>query len=102
MGAIHGVFGRSTVIHELAHIVLQHHITFNRNRGVDAATHKHYEDSEWQAKSLTAAIMMPIGACSISNNDPRHLSMICGTSEQAAQYRLETYNKRIAQNLNFI
>lgn len=95
-----GVFGRSTVIHELSHIVLQHHITFNRSHNMQASNHKHYEDSEWQAKSLTAAIMMPIEACASSNNNPIQLSLMCGTSAQAAEYRLETYNERIAKNFS--
>lgn len=47
------VFSRSTVVHELAHIVLKHAVTLHR--GAVLGKHKFFEDSEWQAKALTAA-----------------------------------------------
>jgi len=80
------VYGRSTVIHELSHIVLRHSVTLHR--GANLGQHKFYEDSEWQAKSLTAAIMMPIAACKIASS-PEELADMCGTSVQAATYRLQ-------------
>lgn len=80
------VFGRSTVVHELAHIVLEHAVTLSR--GAVAGKHKFCEDSEWQAKALTAAVMMPIEACKQAAS-PEHLASICGTSVQSARYRLE-------------
>ena len=79
-------FGRSTVVHELAHIVLKHAVTLHR--AAVLGQHKFYEDSEWQAKALTAAVMMPIEACKQAGS-PEHLASICGTSVQSARYRLE-------------
>ena len=79
-------FSRSTVIHELAHIVLNHAVTLRR--GATPGKHQFYEDSEWQAKALTAAIMMPVMACKAAHS-PFELSELCGTSLQAATYRIE-------------
>lgn len=84
------VFGRSTVVHELSHLVLGHSITLHR--GATLGKHQFYEDSEWQAKSLTAAIMMPIDACRIARS-AHDLAELCGTSVQAATYRLERLTK---------
>lgn len=84
-------FSRSTVIHELAHIVLNHAVTFNR--GAPYGEHRFYEDSEWQAKALTAAIMMPIQACATCASH-YELSHRCGTSTQAAQYRIQKLGER--------
>lgn len=79
-------FSRSTVVHELAHIALNHHVTLHR--GAELGKHKFYEDSEWQAKALTAALMMPVDVCQ-SVSSAEELSNLCGTSKQAATYRLE-------------
>ncbi|WP_269688155.1 MULTISPECIES: ImmA/IrrE family metallo-endopeptidase [Halopseudomonas] len=80
------VFGRSTVVHEMAHIVLNHAATFHR--GAVLGQHKFYEDSEWQAKALTAAIMMPVSACKEAET-PERLAELCGTSVASASYRLD-------------
>ncbi|GHC37351.1 hypothetical protein GCM10010096_03530 [Alcaligenes pakistanensis] len=79
-------FSNSTVIHELAHIVLNHSVTLHRDAVL--GQHKFYEDSEWQAKALTAAIMMPIEACRQASC-AGELAQLCGTSEEAATYRLD-------------
>lgn len=55
------VFSRSTVVHEFSHIVLNHAVTLHR--GAPKGKHQFFEDSEWQAKALTAAITMPVSAC---------------------------------------
>lgn len=80
------VFGRSTVIHETSHIVLKHAVTLHR--GAKLGEHRFFEDSEWQAKALTAATMMPLEACRIAQS-PDELAEMCGTSTQAASYRLQ-------------
>lgn len=85
------VFSRSTVIHELSHLVLSHHVTLHR--GGTLGVHKFFEDSEWQAKALTAAIMMPIDACKAARS-AWDLAQLCGTSVQAATYRIEQLTKR--------
>jgi IrrE N-terminal-like domain len=85
------VFSRSTVVHELAHIVLNHAVTLNRS--APTSQHSFCEDSEWQAKALTAAIMMPIEACRAAHSADE-LAKICGTSTQAARYRLDKLTER--------
>lgn len=79
------VFSRSTVIHELSHIVLEHAVTLQRG---PIGQHRFFEDSEWQAKALTAAIMMPLAVCR-SVASAFDLAQLCGTSVQAATYRLD-------------
>lgn len=79
------VFSRSTVIHELCHIVLDHAVTLQRGA---IGAHQFFEDSEWQAKALTAAVMMSIEACRLAAS-AQDLAQICGTSPTAAQYRLD-------------
>ncbi len=85
------VFSRSTVIHELSHIVLNHSVTLHR--GAVLGKHQFCEDSEWQAKALTAAIMMPVDACKIAHS-ARELAETCGTSIKAAGYRIEKLTER--------
>mgnify|MGYP000877279659 CR=1 FL=1 len=84
------VFGRSTVIHETSHIVLKHAVTLHR--GAKLGEHRFCEDSEWQAKALTAATMMPLAACKNARS-PEDLAEMCGTSVQAASYRLGRLTK---------
>jgi Winged helix-turn-helix DNA-binding len=79
------VFSRSTVIHELTHIALKHAVTLHR--GAVLGQHKFCEDSEWQAKAMTVALMMPLAACKASNS-PADLARMCGTSIEAATYRI--------------
>lgn len=80
------VFSLSTVVHETCHIVLRHHVTLHR--GSPAGAHRHFEDSEWQAKAMTAAVMMPKDLCSEVRN-ANVLAAMCHTSHEAATYRLE-------------
>ena len=80
------VFSRSTVVHELSHIVLNHAVKIRREGSL--GRHRFCEDSEWQANALTAAVMMPIEACRAAPS-ALDLAQMCGTSVQAATYRLE-------------
>lgn len=84
------VFSRSTVVHELAHIVLRHDVTMHR--GALLGAHRFFEDSEWQAKAMTAAVMMPIDACKKAMT-AANLAELCGTSIESAGYRLERLQK---------
>jgi len=84
------VFSRSTVIHEFSHIALKHSATWHR--GAEPGKHQFCEDSEWQAKALTAALMMPLAACRAATS-PYDLAQMCGTSVQAATFRLERLTK---------
>lgn len=85
------VFSRSTVVHELSHIVLNHAVTLHR--GAVLGRHQFCEDSEWQAKALTAAITMPIEACRAAKS-AGELARLCGTSLQAAGYRIDKLIER--------
>jgi len=85
------VFSRSTVVHELSHIVLDHATTLHR--GAILGKHEFFEDSEWQAKALTAATMMPLEACRIAVSS-EHLAQMCCTSQEAAGYRLNKLRAR--------
>ncbi len=84
------VFSLSTVVHETCHIVLRHHVTLHR--GAPAGEHRHFEDSEWQAKSMTAAVMMPKDLCE-KVRSAKELAALCHTSVEAATYRLERLRK---------
>ena len=85
------VFARSTVIHELSHIVLEHAVTLHR--GAVLGEHRFCEDSEWQAKALTTALMMPASLCQEARS-AHELAQLCGTSTQAARYRLSKLVER--------
>ncbi|MDG9926533.1 MULTISPECIES: hypothetical protein [unclassified Pseudomonas] len=84
------VFGRSTVVHEMGHIVLEHAVTLHR--GVVLGQHRFCEDSEWQAKAITAALMMPLPAC-IEAGTAESLAELCGTSVTSATFRLDNLRK---------
>lgn len=84
------VFGRSTVVHEMGHIVLKHAVTLHR--GAVLGKHQFYEDSEWQAKAITAAIMMPLAACKEAGT-PEKLAEMCGTGISTATFRLDNLRK---------
>lgn len=79
-------FSASTVVHELAHIALGHAVTLER--GTPVGEHEFYEDSEWQAKAMTAALMMPVAACRFART-PDKLADLCGVSTEAATYRMQ-------------
>lgn len=85
------VFSASTVIHELSHIALGHAVTLHR--GSPAGEHRFFEDSEWQAKAMTAALMMSLAACRQANRSPYALAALCGVSVEAATYRLQRLQK---------
>lgn len=77
-------------VHELSHIALNYALTLQRGGSLEQ--HKFYEDSEWQAKALTAAIMMPLSVCREVPSAPM-LADACGTSVESAGYRLQRLNK---------
>jgi len=49
---------RYTTIHEVGHLFLHQGIPLRRTAG--SATHRHYEDSEWQADAFAAEFLMPV------------------------------------------
>lgn len=84
-------FSRYTVIHEFAHIILDHSITLHRNAVL--GQHEWYEDSEWQANNLAAEIMMPIQAIQELDCAPILIMHECGVGSQAVSYRLDNLNR---------
>lgn len=85
-------FSLSTVVHETSHIALNHAETFHR--GLQTGNHRFCEDSEWQAKALTAATQMPLPACREARGSAHTLAGMCGTSVQAATFRLKGLSER--------
>lgn len=51
---------RFTAAHELGHLFLHEGVTFARG---SLPTHKHFEDSEWQADTFAAELLMPTEQC---------------------------------------
>lgn len=78
-------YSRSTIVHEFSHLALDHALTLHRGATTE---HGFFEDSEWQAKALTAAIMMPRKICQEYVLDPNGLAKHCQVSLQTATYRL--------------
>lgn len=49
---------RFTAMHEVAHLFLHQGVPLRRTVG--AVTHRHFEDSEWQADAFAAEFLMPV------------------------------------------
>lgn len=79
-------FSRTTVIHEFAHLVLQHSLTLHR--GAVLGEHKWYEDSEWQANQLMAELLMPPEIVKALECNPVKIANACGVGVSAAIYRI--------------
>ncbi len=84
-------FARTTVIHEFAHLVLQHSLTLHR--GAVLGEHEWYEDSEWQANQLMAELLMPVEVVQALGANPLTISKACGVGVTAAVYRLNKLKK---------
>lgn len=52
---------RFTIAHEIGHLILHEGVTLNRQ--IKMKTHKVYEDSEWQADTFSAELLMPSHMC---------------------------------------
>ena len=90
-GACQGVGrDRFTLAHELGHLMLHsghrylERIDPNAPRSIP--THKKYEDSEWQADTFAAEILMPVHVVKKCAT-PAVLSSVAGVSYQAADVR---------------
>lgn len=73
---------RLTLAHELGHVVLQHSVGLARSAAVHAS-HKAYEDSEWQATAFGAELLMRVADVKTCRT-PDELAARCGVSVQAA------------------
>lgn len=82
---------RFTIMHEISHMILDHHITLHRD--AEVGNHKHFEDSEWQADYLSAATMMPIHIVKKYFNNPIGLAKHCGCSIRSAEIRIANVKK---------
>lgn len=87
----HDPFARYTVVHEFAHIYLEHAVSLHR--GAILGEHKWWEDSEWQANNLAAEMLMPVDAVKRLGGKPLLLQSDCGVSSRAATYRIDTLLK---------
>ncbi len=87
----HDSFARYTVVHEFAHIYLEHAVSLHR--GAILGEHKWWEDSEWQANNLAAEMLMPVDAVKRLGGKPLLLQSDCGVSSRAATYRIDTLLK---------
>ena len=88
IGCLEGTNPRAlfTLAHELGHLVLSHERTFNREEIVG---HKYYEDSEWQADTFAAELLMPLSVIEQENlRTPWELKKRFGVSYEAAEIRL--------------
>ncbi len=77
---------RMTIIHEIAHYLLLcvNGLKLQRNFSNNAV--KAYCDPEWQAKCLTAEIMIPANI--VKNMTVDEVVQYCGVSFEAASYQL--------------
>lgn len=82
---------RFTIAHELAHVILKHDLTLNRDSF--AGNHQCFEDTEWQANNLGAAILMPRSIVIKYFDDPYGLMNHCGCSYSSALYRIKNVKK---------
>lgn len=87
----HDPFARYTVVHEFAHIYLEHAISLHR--GAMLGQHNWWEDSEWQANNLAAEMLMPVDVIKRLGGMPLLVQADCGVSSRAATYRLDTLRK---------
>jgi len=84
-------FARYTVVHEFAHIYLNHSITLHRNAVL--GQHQWYEDSEWQANNLAAELLMPVAVIKKLGGKPLLIQDACGVSSAATNYRINNLQR---------
>ncbi|WP_019594108.1 ImmA/IrrE family metallo-endopeptidase [Thioalkalivibrio sp. ALM2T] len=76
---------RFTIAHEIGHLVL--HPGLSLARGKAPATHRHFEDSEWQADTFAAEFLMPVAIIQQCCSGVADIESVCGVSMHAAQIR---------------
>ncbi|MBO4618891.1 MAG: ImmA/IrrE family metallo-endopeptidase [Victivallales bacterium] len=84
-------FALWTILHECAHRIL-HRKQMAAFARQDRTPHKPYEDSEWQANTLVAELMMPPEMLHDGMTAEEIVEKF-GVSPKAAEVRLETYKK---------
>lgn len=72
---------RFTMCHELGHVMLEHSPILARSGSTP--TWPVYEDSEWQANTYAAELLMPV-AVVLKCRTPDELARVCGVSIDAA------------------
>lgn len=77
---------RFTVAHEIGHLLLHDGVVAVYPRG--EASHPPYRDSEWQANTFAAELLMPIHLIT-GLSRPEEVAQLCGVSCDAARVRLE-------------
>jgi len=81
---------RFTLSHELGHLILHSGISLARQPNI--ATHRAYEDSEWQADTFAAEFLMTSTHINSSHRISDIVKMF-GASDDAARVRLEKLSK---------
>ncbi len=81
---------RFTVAHEIGHFILHHGVGFARGETANAV--KPYENSEWQADTFAAELLMPI-AHALQCASVQEIMTTFGVSNLAAKIRWETLKK---------
>lgn len=89
--------GRFTFAHELGHLLL-HEASFARNVST-AKPIKAYEDSEWQANTFAAELLMPLSI--VRGKGIQEISKLCGVSKKAASVRITKLQKEVSRNPNW-
>ena len=113
--------GTWVIVHEYAHVALHGRLLqrlakmeLSRKAALYKGTpvpHPFYMDTEWQTDSFTAAALMPaagiahfeekpIKVCGQALSLVRCVTTTFGTSQEAAQYRIDTFKRRRGELLN--
>ena len=80
---------RFTLAHEIGHLILHEGVTLNRQ--VKVKNHKIYEDSEWQADTFSAELLMPSHMCRGLSLEEIQTKFV--VSYSAAKNKFETLSK---------
>ncbi|MEM7101242.1 MAG: ImmA/IrrE family metallo-endopeptidase [Pseudomonadota bacterium] len=81
---------RFTISHELGHLFLKHQASFSR--ATIRRDHKTYQDSEWQADTFAAELLMDSRRIDLKKDTVQTLTKRFGVSYQAAEVRLRKLN----------
>lgn len=85
---------RFTIAHEIGHLILHEGITLSRQ--VKFKNHKFYEDSEWQADTFSAELLMPSHMCRGLSLEEIQKNFV--VSYAAAKNKFQTLIKEVVKN----
>lgn len=86
---------RFTLAHEIAHLLLHHDMPVHNGlaRGNASRTHKAYEDSEWQADTFAAELLMPVALVRQYCTDEADIQRVFAVSMSAAIARANNMSR---------